>query len=324
VGKLVEQLIPYSHGLATMVAQAVCGMPFKELHRRHRNATAPLDPFYQHDDAASNLPLAVALSPSLFGKNGLKEMPSTPLIEAFLVWRDAANDALQQTNDEGMRKVFEEVVTHGLALRWAAYLAPPRAHRPVFCAAGKGAYLDAADKLCWIKLTDVNVCEPCKHVEGKPFPPPGGIIPNTYTLASSATNPGVEGGGCVAVSSRRSLFKGFNHMYFTVQMKRTVTQSNSRFASYGGKLKEVMQSMPSDAPCIHLYWTPRRYDPNDDTLTTLLKEIRSSRGGDAAASGSCLDVVAHVNVEDCLTPSLAWTLTCAGFEAPPGVDADEK
>jgi hypothetical protein len=114
---------------------------------------------------------------------------------------------------------------------------------------------------------------------------------------------GVEGGGCAAVSALPRPFEGFNHVYFTVR--------SHQFASDADALARLVPAMPSDAPCIHVFWTPRPYTPEPLVVEALLRKLRPSRG-DGAASGSCLDIVAWVNVQDRLTPSLAWTLACAG------------
>jgi hypothetical protein len=303
-------------GLATMMAQAVSGMTFSELQKRHGDAAAPLDPFFPSESSVANLPLAVALSPNVFGqRSSLLDLEASPLIEAFRLWRKAATDALQQPNEEGMRKQFEQVVARGLVLRWAAFLAPtpptptqpaPPAPPPsvAFCA-GRGAYLDPDGSLCWIELSDVAVCEPFTYVHGevRTFPPPGGIPRSTPALVSAAaTNPAVVSGGCVTVSSLPRPFEGFRHVYFTVRSHRSASPD----AGGLGRL------MPTDAPCLHVFWTPRSYTPEPSALEALLRKLRSSRGG-AAAIGPCFDVVAFVNVQDCLTPSLAWTLTCADF-----------
>jgi hypothetical protein len=311
-------LEPYGRDLATMVAQAVGGMTFRELQERHgAPAAAPLDQFFQADTVASNLPLAVVLSPGVWDANDFCRTPR-PLNGVFDLWTKAARGALQQSTAEGMRNAFEAVVVHGLALRWAAFLTPtpetplkpnPPATPPSvgFCA-GRGAYLDPADSLCWIELPDVAVCEPCTdtQVAARTFPPPGGIAPNTYTLVSAAvTNTVVTGGGCVAVSSLPPPFAGSGHVYFTVRSHQS--------ASGAEALERLMPLMPSDAPCIHVFWTPRPYSPEASMVEALLRKLRSSRSDSAAASGLSLDVVAFVNVKDCLTPSLAWTLACAGF-----------
>jgi hypothetical protein len=93
-----------------------------------------------------------------------------------------------------------------------------------------------------------------------------------------------------------------------MQQQRTVTDIG---------FERLVSTMPTHAPCIHLFWTPRPYVPAPSRLKALLQKLRSSRG-------PCLDVVACVNVQDCLTPSLAWTLTCAGVEAVPRVDVTES
>jgi hypothetical protein len=316
VDKLMDQLAACGPGFVTMVAQAVSGMTFKELQDRHGDAAAPLDPFFQSENSASNLPLNAALSEHVWKK---VYRDRSPVHAAFDRWKTAGHDAMQQTSNEGMRKVFEAVVAHGLALRWAAFLEPSplidvKLFPPGFCAAGKGAYLDAADKLCWIELCQVAVCEACALVAGTTFPPPGGLTRNEYTLATDTNNPVVEGGGCVSVSSLPDPFERVNHMYFTVQMKRTVTQASKEFSAYRTGLNRLVTALPQNAPCIHLFWTVRPYNPEPSTLVALLTELRSSRSRGAADPP--LDIVACVNVQHCLTPSLAWTLTCAGtFEA---------
>jgi hypothetical protein len=313
-------LEPDGRDLTTMVAQAVSGMTLKELQARHGDAAAaPLDPFFQSDTMASNIPLAVVLGG--WGADDFCRTPR-PLSVVFYLWIKAAGDALQQTSAEGMRKAFEAMVVHGLALRWAAFLTPTpeTALRPTppavppsvgFCA-GRGAYLDPTGNVCWIELPDVAVCEPCTdtRVAARTLPPPGGIAPDTYTLVSApatgaATNTGVMGGGCVAVSSLPPPFAGSGHVYFTVR--------SYQFALDAEASERQMPAMPSDAPCIHLFWTPRPYAPELSAVEVLLRKLRSSRGDGAAAFGPCVDVVAWVNVQDCLTPSLAWTLACAGF-----------
>jgi hypothetical protein len=310
-------LEPYRRDLATMVAQAVGGMSFKELQARHGEAAAaPLDPFFQSDTMASNIPLAVVLS-----RGAWVGRTPRPLNKVFALWTKAADGALQQSTAEGMRRGFEAMVVHGLALRWAAFLAPtpstplrptPPAAPPFvgFCA-GRGAYLDPAGNLCWIELSDVAVCEPCTYtyVAADTFPPPGGITPSTYTLTSaSAADPVVGDGGCVTVSSLPKPVEGFSHVYFTVR-----SHQPHQPASNADALERLMPAMPSDAPCVHVLWTARPYTPEPSALDALLRKLRASRGDGAAASGPCLDIVACVNVQDCMTPSLAWTLTCAGF-----------
>jgi hypothetical protein len=147
------------------------------------------------------------------------------------------------------------------------------------------------------------------------FPPPGGIARNTYTMytvvSASSANPVVTGGGCVTVPSLPLPFAEFNHVYFTVR--------SHQFAD-ADALERQMPVMPTDAPCIHLFWTPRPYAPEPSALDALLRKLRASRGDGAVTCGSCVDIVAFVNVQDCLTPSLAWTLTCAGFDAEPAVE----
>jgi hypothetical protein len=304
---------------ATMVAQAVSGMTFTELQKRHGHDAAPLDAFFPSDSSAANLPLAVVLSPSV--QSSMRSFRDvSPMTKAFEQWTEAADDALQQASSEGMRKAFEAMVVHGMALRWAAFLAltPPTLTQPTppapppsvgFCA-GRGAYLDPAGTLCWIELSNVAVCEPCTYqfVTGRlAFPPPGGTKRATYALtAASVTHPVIEDGGSVAVSSLPRPFESSGHVYFTVR--------SHKFASDAGGLERLVQTLPSDAPCIHLLWTPRPYTPEPSIVDALLRKLRSSRGGGgAAAVGPPLDIVAFVNVQDCLTPSLAWTLTCAGF-----------
>jgi hypothetical protein len=337
---LVGQLTPRDEGFATMMAQVVSGMTFNQLQQRHGDAAAPLDPFFQSDTSASNLPLIVAVSHQLWSADDSFKVTS-PLIDAFRLWKQSADRAVSQTYVDGIRKAFEEVVVHGLALRWAACLAPtppttatPGAPRSVEFCAGRnacGAYLDSAGKLRWINLSSVMVCEPCTHVAAETFPTPGAsIAPNTYTLATSPTNPVVEGGGSVSVSSLPDPLKGSDHVYFTVQTKHTVTGSSNQFAAYAAGLPALASDMPGDAPCIHLFCTPQPYKPWDKTVVGLLQKLRpptppitpttattSTSVGDAArARAPPLDIVACVNVQTCLTPSLAWTLTCAGFATP--------
>jgi hypothetical protein len=316
-------LEPCGGDLPTMVAQAVSGMTLRELQERHGDAAAaPLDPFFQSDTMASNIPLAVVLGG--WGADDFCRTPR-PLNGVFSLWTKAAGDALQQTSAEGMRNAFEAMVVHGLALRWAAFLAPtpetplrpnpPAAPRSVGFCPGRGAYLDPVGNVCWIELSDVAVCEPCTdtRVAARTLPPPGGIAPNTYTLVSApATNTVAMGGGCVAVSSLPPPFAGSGHVYFTVR--------SHQFALDADALARLVSAMPSDAPCIHVFWTPRPYAPELSAVEVLLRKLRSSRGDGAAAFGPCVDIVAWVNVQDCLTPSLAWTLTCAGFEGELGVE----
>jgi hypothetical protein len=312
----------YDRGLAMMVAQAIGGMTFRELQERHGDAAAALlDPFFQSDTVASNIPLAVVLSPRVWSPWRVPR----PLDEVFDLWRDVAAEASQQTTVEGMRKSFGLMIAHGLALRWAAFLAPtpPTTLRPTppapppsvaFCA-GRGAYLDPAGTLCWIELSDVAVCEPCTciQVAAGTFPPPGGIAPNTYTLTSAAaTMTGVGGGGCVAVSVLPPPFEEFNHVYFTVRSHQSASDADA--------LARLVPAMPNDAPCLHVFWTPRPYTPEPLAVEALLRRLRSSRVDGAAATPRCVDVVAWVNVQDCLTPSLAWTLACAGVEGERGVE----
>jgi hypothetical protein len=305
-----------------MVAQVVSGMTFSELQKRHGDAAVPLDPFFSSDSSAASLPLAVVLSPRVFPESRIWDLEASPLTEAFRAWRKAADDALERTSEEGMCKQFEQVVARGLVLRWAAFLAPtpPTPTQPTppappssvaFCA-GRGAYLDPAGTLCWIELSDVAVCEPFTyvHVEARTFPPPGGIAPDSHTVASAAATSPVVSGGYATVSSLPLPFEGFSHVYFTVR--------SHQFASDADALERLM---PSDAPCIHVFWTPRPYTPEPSAVEALLRKLRSSRGGGAAASGPCVDIVAFVNIQDCFTPSLAWTLTCAGFDAAPAVAA---
>jgi hypothetical protein len=129
-------------------------------------------------------------------------------------------------------------------------------------------------------------------------------------MATSPTNTAVEGGGRVSVSSLPDPLKKTGHVYFTVQTKHTVNGSSNQFAKYAAVLPGLAKAVPHDAPCIHLFWTPLPYKPLDATFVNLLEHLRRPW------RGIVRDIVACVNVKDCLTPSLAWTLTCAGFTTP--------
>jgi hypothetical protein len=316
---LADELTPRGPGFATIVAQVVSGMTYEQLESRHGDAALPFDKFFQSSEVPSNLPLAVVLSPSVSGD--MRFSGHSPLINAFDLWRQAACQALQQTEVEGLHKVFEAVTMHGLALRWAAFLAPTPtspgsspafAPYPVGFCAGRGAYLDAKGELCWIDLAKVLVREPCAHTGGDEFPPPdhGKIVVSTYTLAKMPKNPAVvEGGGCVA-ATLPSKFGSFDRVYFTARMKYSPTASGL-LADYEGGLTTLF--MPDDAPCIHLFWTPKPYRPCDSTLKNILAGLRPYRH---SKSTEPFDIVACVSVEECLTPCLAWTLTCAGVQMP--------
>jgi hypothetical protein len=326
IGSLACELPPRGPQFATMMVQAVIGMTFEQLQCRHGDAALPLDPFFQQHDSASDLPLAVALSPDVCGHSSFSV--ASPLTKAFHLWKDAAEGALQrQTTDEGMRKAFGAVIVHGLALRWAAFLVPPGLRRAALLRppalrhiegpgafAVKGACLDTDGKLRWIDLSNVDVREPCKHVAADTFPPHDSIALSTYSLVTAPTNAIVEGIGCVAVrgpSGHRYpyLIAVAERMYFTVQLKPLDTASAR---AYVRDFKRLITKMPGDeVPCLHFFFTPQQSVPDLKTVKSFLKRLRAARG--LGTGSDPRDVVACVSVEDCLTPSLAWTFACAGF-----------
>jgi hypothetical protein len=249
------------------------------------------------------------------------------MTRAFHVWKDVVDDALQrQTTDEGMRKAFGAVLVHGLALRWAAVLEPPLQRRAALVRPPvvrwledpglfgvKGACLDTNGKLRWIDLSDVDVREPCAHVAADAFPPHDSIAPNTYSLVAAPTNAIVEGVGCITARVRSGrypyLISTPERMYFTVVLK-PLNAISAR--AYVRDFKQLIKKMPGDeVPCLHLFFTPQQSAPDLPTVKSLLKRLRSARG---LGTGACpRDIVACVSVEDCLTPSLAWTFASAGF-----------
>jgi hypothetical protein len=315
VNTLVPGLLRLNWGLATMLAQTVSGMTFRELQTRHGDVARPLDPFFQLEDGPSNLPLAVVMHKDICGHHSFKSR--TALNDAFALWIQAAREALHQSTTEmGVRNAFGEMIVHGLTLRWAAFLAPWVRTTPAgataaagpdngvgFCV-GEGFFMDDDGNVCAIDLSLLRVREPCKYTCGQTFPPPSArdIALNTYTLAGDANSLGVEGVGCVA-ASLPAPFDQHHHAFFTVQLKHGVTDGSGHFADYTENLPQVVGKMPNDpndaTPCIHLFFTPHRYTPQDGTIKEALLRLRRGR-----------DVVACVNVHDCMTPSLAWTLAC--------------
>jgi hypothetical protein len=245
------------------------------------------------------------------------------------LWKDAAEDALQrQTTNEGMRKAFGAVVVHGLALRWVAFLtsSAPEWRWGIKCPAvcvGKGAYF--FNTLCWFEFDEeALVREPCKHVAADTFPPRDNIAPSTYSLVPGSSNAVIEGVGCVAVRvpifCRTSLPVGrefpitaADHMYFTVQMM-PLDAVNAR--AYAADFERLVRKMPGDdVPCLHLFFTPQQYTPDPSVVEALLTMLRSL---------SHQHFVACVNVQNCMTPSPAWTLACAGFATPPGFNKSQS
>jgi hypothetical protein len=157
------------------------------------------------------------------------------------------------------------------------------------------------------------------------FPPRDNIALSTYSLVPGKSN-AVIGVGCVAVRlpishsaflpvDRQGPITAADLMYFTAQLMPLDMISARAYAS---DFKQLVQKMPGDhVPCLHLFFTPQQYAPDPSVVEELLEMLRccSARG---YATYPREHFVACVNVQDCLTPSLAWTLACAGFATPPG------